>query len=287
MRNAHLSGTGEIVPQLQLVVALFRAKELAGSTREIFIQHVRSVSAGYGWHVEKEFNQLEEMLNSVEPQYVSEKQAQRLALKLIIDLPRWLSGYMKKIIKLGIKAAKDDSWVVRRRNSLSRQLLRAISDQPTLRIEYNMHAITQKVQSIATKSQADAVVAEQAIEFPAAPWISKAFNAHWKQLSEQWYSAYASANAVEDRFRLEQLATVHLPDSLNIFAELAKAEPEVKAEAEELLAQQLVAAERQIEISSQRHSKDALTALRAQTAFMQEIAQIAPQSQLTLKRITR
>lgn len=282
MRNSQLSGTGEIVPQLQLEVALARAKELLDSTRKIFLQQPRVADSVYKRDVEKDFKQVEDLLNAVEPGYVSDKQAQRLALALIVDLPEWFSGYMEKITELGIYKANGDPWVTRRRDALVRNLHRAINEQPTLRVRYSMLEATQRAQAIASKPQADAARAERLIEFPAAPWISKEFSARWERLSHQWRSAYHSATTVEDQFRLEQLASVHLPDSLNMFAALADAEPEVQAEAKELLAQQLGAAERQIQISSQRYSKDAITALRAQSAFMQEIGQLPRSSALLL-----
>lgn len=254
--------------QSKLHEAIERAKMLIESTRQSLDEV--GVESYHVYYVHAHFDSVLTELEKVNPPSVTKHEAKRLMGVLATKLPMWLHVYMRAIISQGAFAAAHDYAVDRYRIAVLDAVARVVTGQAMEKVQQRMQVAMQK--PIAPMAAITAQ-GEGEIRFPAAPWISKEFTARWKLLSEQWFAAYSTATQIEDRFRLEQLASVHLPDSLRMFADLSDSTAEVKAEAEELLAKQLAAAERQIEISSQRHSEDALTALRAQTVFMQDIAQ--------------
>lgn len=225
--------------------------------------------------VANELKSTQEWLGKVDCEKVSAKQAAKLAKALQRDLPKWLPKYFARIASSGPEIAHDHLFLRDKRISIDNRIVAVVRAQNSQKLQHRLNGsqLASAPKPLPQRTILPQVEAEPQIIFPAPPSISKEFKAHWMALREQWGRAYADASQVEDKFRLEQLASVHLPESLKMFKVLQTSSAEAKAEAEELLAQQLVAAEQQIEQIAQKYSADALIAMRAQTAFMRSIAQ--------------
>lgn len=259
---------------------LSKSKELLG-TLEREAHRTGAKTIGFA-SFRSQIDGVQGLLATLNEQQLSPKDRIRILRCVQQAIPKWLNMLMAQIVKRGSWKAYNSFKVAMVRSNVETPLKRATRDLTTQNMQRHVLEAGLAAELLGPKptKALPTLASAKKLQLPAAAFDSLHLSALWKDLRVAWQVADKTSTQTEERYRIEQIAAVTLPESLRMFKSLQSASTASRNEAEALLHTQFSVMKRQLEQITQKHSDDALTALRAQTAFVESTA--APESTLTL-----
>jgi hypothetical protein len=240
--------------------------------------HENALSASEGiWQpeVRTRFNRIQKACLDLDPEFFTKQEHEQAWHLLSTELPAWLALTVQLLVDKGSETVYSGGKMVR----VHKKLLRSVSQ---LRRQQVVKQLDQQMTTLRLAIEAPQQLAP--LTFPKVSNVHKRELAHsLSALKSDWEAAHQFATSAEDEYLLEQIAKQYLPDSLHLYESMVASE-EMQVEAQDLLARQVRVLSSQVRQLLDRRSGDALTAMRAQTEFIEELGRRSQPSQLELRR---
>lgn len=240
------------------------------------MHEVALASAEGIWHseVRAQFNQIQQGCLALDPELFTPQEHEQAWQLLSTELPAWLSLTVDLLVTKYTGKVYQGGKMVRMRKKLLRSIFQLRRQQVVKQLDQQMATLHLAVEAPSQPKRS----AFPAIHAVAEPELAHSLAA----LKADWEAAHQFATSAEDEYLLEQIATSYLPASLGLYASM-ETSAEARFEAQDLLSRQMRVLSAQVRQLLDRHSGDALTAMRAQTEFIEELGRRAQPSQLELR----